>query len=167
VKWCTARLKECGSASKIDLAVPRCGIVSPSSRCAAVVTDASSRSDATGHQRSQVIAERRCRRIFEEARQGRPMLPRTARASSLADDRLPSPQIRIFRHLEISRLIFGTIHDSQGNGTILDEPTLIEGPTISALKRDASPDLHPRSRTRMPRSMPDRLRTAAVRSSTE
>jgi hypothetical protein len=35
------------------------------------------------------------------------------------------PQIRIFRHLEISRLIFGTIHGSQGNGTILDEPTLI------------------------------------------
>jgi hypothetical protein len=32
-----------------------------------------------------------------------------------------------------------------------------EGPTISAIKREASPDLHPRSRTRMPRSMPDRL----------
>ena len=68
-------MKECGSASKIDLAFPRCGIVSPSSRCAAVVTDASSRPDAIGHRRSQVIAERRRRRIFREARQRRRCFP--------------------------------------------------------------------------------------------
>jgi hypothetical protein len=40
----------------------------------------------------------------------------------------PAPQIRIFRNVEIievDKRIFGTIHDSQRDRTILDEPALI------------------------------------------